>query len=114
MSLEAMKKLKIYNEQSARDPSAASIGSTGGASKSYYALRGGSQDGVFKSLQAVIAAQRKGRGEYDVFQSEADAAEFCKPCDIGKKATADVQSYVVWRGKDTGVMSAERVETHRE
>ena len=72
----------------------------------FFACKGGSEDGVYKSLNEVLTAVKKGGGTFEVFDTEAAAAEYCRPEDT--KASADIASdmYVVWSGKSTGVMSA--------
>ena len=71
----------------------------------FFAIRGGSEDGVYASLKEVLAAVKVGGGMFEVFESEAEAAEFCRPADAAPAAAAAVM-FVVWSGKTTGVMNA--------
>ena len=74
-----------------------------------FAVRGGSQNGVYLTLTDVFAAMRRGGGEYEEFDSQSDAAEYCNP-DGSAAASSDTPAtetmFVVWAGKATGVMNA--------
>ena len=76
-----------------------------GTTAQFFAIRGGSEDGVYASLKEVLAAVKVGGGMFEVFESEAEAAEFCRPPDATPAAAA-AEMFVVWSGKTTGVMSA--------
>ena len=71
----------------------------------FFAIRGGSEDGVYKTLKEVLAAVKKGGGAFEVFSTEAEAAEYCRPEDSQEESGAE-DMFVVWKGKSTGVMSA--------
>lgn len=59
---------------------------------------------MYKSLKDVLAASAKGGGAFEVFDSEAETAEFCKPPDAIANDKEDM--FIVWSGKSTGVMNA--------
>ena len=82
--------------------SSASAGA--GDSSQFFAIKGGSEDGVYASLKEVLAALAKGGGEFEVFESEREAANYCRPSDAPALAAED--SFVVWSGNSTGVMDA--------
>ena len=65
----------------------------------FFALRGGSLDGVFQSIDAVLVAKAEGGGVYDVFDTKWEAQRFCE----GDK---NERVYVVFAGSKTGVMTA--------
>ena len=113
-------KLKVYRVESESDsPAATEVAAASsthavpageskrGSDEQFFAVCGGSQDGVFRSLNEALAAIRVGGGKFDVFDSEAAAAQFCRPPDDpSTNAHIDGGSFVVWAGKSTGIMSA--------
>ena len=64
----------------------------------WYALRGGSNDGVFTSVTAMLQVKQEGGGVHDVFESEEKARSFVD------SANATTEWYVVWEGRQTGVL----------
>ena len=80
--------IPIYNETVQKE-----------SSRKYFALRGGTKDGVFESVTAMLSAKRVGGGVHDVFTSRAEAQKFCDD------AAAGQAYYVVWEGSSTGVMT---------
>ena len=93
------------NDSAAAPPSsqtAAAPAATASAVQ-FFAIKGGSEDGVYASLKEVLAALAKGSGEFEVFATEAAAAEFCRPPDLPSKVE---DMFIVWSGKSTGVMNA--------
>ena len=76
------------------------------ARRQFFACQGGSEDGVYNTLKEVLVAVKKGGGSFEVFETEAEAAEFCKPPDAAPKEKVVEDMYVVWSGKSTGVMNA--------
>ena len=97
-----------HGTASAAEPHGAAVAGT----SQFFAVKGGSEDGVYRTLREALGAVIKGGGEYEMFGSEAEAAVFCKPPDtaaasaIGTRV-ADGDMFVVWAGKSTGVMSME-------
>ena len=81
-----------------------STASADGRKRQFFAIRGGSQDGVYESLKEVLAAMAKGGSTFEVFNSKAEVAEFCRPPDLTPKEDEEV--FIVWSGKSTGVMNA--------
>ena len=61
---------------------------------------------MFTSLKDVLAAVKKGGGTFEAFETEAEAAEYCRPPDSKKSSSTAEDMYVVWVGKSTGVMTA--------
>ena len=72
--------------------------------RQFFACKDSAQDGVYATLKEVLAAV-KGGGVFEVFYSEAEAAEYCKPADAAPDEE-EQEVFVVWSGKATGVMSA--------
>ena len=94
------------SEAAAAPESQSSVSSAGEAPESqFFAIKGGSEDGVYKTLKEVLAAVKKGGGAFDVFSSEEEAANFCRPEDVPEEDNS-VDMFVVWKGKATGVMTA--------
>ena len=106
MEVKDVKKSANSQNSTAAAPSSqessASAGS--GVADQFFAIKGGSEDGVYASLKEVLAALAKGGGEFEVFDSETDAANYCRPPDASALAVED--TFVVWSGKSTGVMNA--------
>ena len=73
--------------------------------KQFFAAKGGREDGVYRTLKEVLEAVKKGGGAFDVFDTEAEAAEYCRPEEELTEDTS-VDMFVVWKGKSTGVMTA--------
>ena len=73
--------------------------------RQFFACKDSAQDGVYATLKEVLAAV-KGGGVFEVFDSEAEAAEYCKPADASPGEADSQEVFVVWSGKKTGVMSA--------
>ena len=84
----------IYNETVSKGSNAATR---------FFALAGGTKDGVFTSVTAMLQAKRAGGGVHDVFSSEKEAKEFVQQ----GSATLAKDFYVVWVGSTTGVMREE-------
>ena len=59
-----------------------------GVADQFFAIRGGSEDGVYTTLKEVLTAVKVDGGTFEVFESEAEAAEFCRPPDVAPAAAA--------------------------
>ena len=91
----ACKHIEVFNDTVARDEAA--------QSKKFFALTGGSKDGVYESVRDMLAAKREGGGVHEKFASKELAQKRCDEVNAG--ATAEF--YVVWDGTSTGVMNEE-------
>ena len=76
------------------------------SSQEFFSVRGGTGSGVYRSLGEALAAIAAGGGEYEIFPTEAAAAQYCKPPDLPTAQQRPGTFFVVWAGKCTGVMSA--------
>ena len=59
---------------------AASASAATKVQRQFFACKDSAQDGVYATLKEVLAAV-KGGGVFEVFDTEAEAAEYCKPAD---------------------------------
>lgn len=113
-------RIKVYREgaedhggaatESEESASAATASASTEAAKKekqeqFFACKGSDQDGVYRTLKEVLVAVKNG-GVFEVFSTEAEAAQYCKPEDATVHDTASEEVYVVWSGKQTGVMGA--------
>ena len=69
-------------------------------------MQRGRGSAVFSSLKDVLAAVKKGGGTFEAFETEAEAAAYCRPEEPKARENAGEEMYVVWSGKSTGVMTA--------
>ena len=73
----------------------------------FFACKGSDQDGVYRTLKEVLAAVKNGGVfVFEVFSTEAEAAQYCKPEDADASDAGLEEVFVVWSRKRTGVMSA--------
>lgn len=79
--------------------------SVGKDKKKFFALAGGSSDGVYSTLHKMLKAKQAGGGVHNVFATRAQAKKFC---DDASKATAE-EWFVVWEGATTGVMTEDQM-----
>ena len=61
----------------------------------YYALKGGSEDGIFKDMAGVVQAKNRSGGAFALFSSRKEAEIYLRP----------KESFVVWVGRDIGIMN---------
>ena len=95
-------RISIFNEESADTAAETMVGSASASTKSFYAVRGGSRNGVYSSVVQALQAMREGGGIYEIFDTKKAATSFA---DAASKSTSGERAYVVWAGRSTGVMS---------
>ena len=103
-----VKWVRVFNDTVAQDDGAPRSAASGDSEVfddfkefegKFFALRGGSSDGVFDSIDAVLLAKAEGGGVYDVFDTKWDAQRFCE-------GDSNERVYVVFAGSKTGIMTA--------
>ena len=96
------------SESSAAPPSSQESAASAGTQhrRQFFACKGGAEARVFASLKDVLAAVKKGGGTFEAFETEAEAAAYCRPPDVDAGTSDTEDMYVVWAGKSTGVMTA--------
>ena len=83
---------RMYYEQDVYEAPAASATSE---PEEFFAVKGGTCAGVYRSMAKAVQAKQDGGGSFDVFNTEAEAQAFIK----------QRQMFVVWAGRSTGVMT---------
>ena len=103
-------RIRVFREEEPEQTSKQPVSEEAAEQNKFFAVRGGSQNGVYLSLNDVFTAMRRGGGEFEVFDSQSDAAEYCAPVATAEPASSAMATetmFVVWAGKSTGVMNAE-------
>ena len=67
-------------------------------SAEFFAVKGGSEPGVYTTMAKAVQAKQHGGGTFAVFTSEADARAFAQ----------QKQVFVVWAGREVGIMDKGR------